>query len=86
MSRKCPITGKKPVAGRTYTTRGIAKKKKGIGLKITGKSPRQFIPNMQRISLFDSTTGRVKRLRISAKAIRLVKKLGTQKILSLYSK
>jgi len=32
MSRQCQVTGKKPAKGRTYNTRGIAKKKKGMGL------------------------------------------------------
>ena len=36
MPRTCIVTGRKPSFGRTYTLRGIAKKKKGIGLKITG--------------------------------------------------
>ncbi|MBM3191986.1 MAG: 50S ribosomal protein L28, partial [Chlamydiae bacterium] len=35
MARVCQVTGKKPGQGRKYTIRGIAKKKKGIGLNIT---------------------------------------------------
>ncbi|PIQ88772.1 MAG: 50S ribosomal protein L28, partial [Candidatus Omnitrophica bacterium CG11_big_fil_rev_8_21_14_0_20_42_13] len=36
MSKICYICGKKPVAGRTIERRGLAKKKGGVGKKITG--------------------------------------------------
>jgi len=51
MSRKCDVCEKAPVAGKTYTTRGIAIKKGGIGLKITGKTNRKFIPNIKKIRI-----------------------------------
>jgi large subunit ribosomal protein L28 len=51
MSRKCDICDKGPVAGRTYTTRGIAIKKGGVGLKITGKTNRRFVPNIKSIRI-----------------------------------
>ncbi len=46
MSRKCKLTKKKPSTGYKYAIRGIAKKKKGIGLNITGKTKRRFLPNL----------------------------------------
>ncbi len=46
MSKVCQLTGKKPTRGYKYTIRGIAKKKKGIGLKVTGKTKRRFQPNL----------------------------------------
>jgi large subunit ribosomal protein L28 len=51
MSRKCSICDKGPVAGRTYTYRGIAIKKGGIGLNITGKSKRRFLPNLKKVRM-----------------------------------
>ena len=48
MTKECQVTGRRPVSGRSYTTRGIAKKKKGIGLKITGIKRRRFLPNIQK--------------------------------------
>ncbi|MES2274281.1 MAG: 50S ribosomal protein L28, partial [Chlamydiota bacterium] len=47
MSRSCDLTGRKTSFGRKYTLRGIAKKKKGIGLKITGCTNRRFRPNLK---------------------------------------
>ncbi|MCM8760845.1 MAG: 50S ribosomal protein L28 [Candidatus Omnitrophica bacterium] len=49
MSKICEICGKKPVAGRTIVRRGLAKKKGGVGQKITGISPRRFLPNLKTI-------------------------------------
>jgi len=46
MARKCAVCGKKAVAGRSYATRGLAKRKKGAGIKITGISKRKFAPNL----------------------------------------
>ena len=47
--------------GFKVTKRGIAKKKKGIGLNITGKARRSWKPNMQRkkIRFSDGTVRRV---------------------------
>jgi large subunit ribosomal protein L28 len=51
MSRKCSVCDKGPVAGRTYTYRGIAISKGGIGLNITGKTKRRFLPNLKKIRI-----------------------------------
>ena len=68
MSRKCPLTGKKTRAGRTYSRRGKAKYLGGIGRKITSKTKRKFRANMQRVrAVID---GSVVRINVSAKAIR----------------
>ncbi|MFH1024697.1 MAG: L28 family ribosomal protein [Planctomycetota bacterium] len=48
-SNVCAICGKHPSAGRKITRRGLAKKKGGVGRKITGISPRSYRPNLQRI-------------------------------------
>ena len=64
MSRVCYYTGKKPVIGRRITTRGIAKKKGGIGLKTTGITTRRFLPNLQTVKIIEN--GTVKRVRVAA--------------------
>ena len=68
MSRICKICGKKPVAGRSITRRGMAKKKGGVGQKITGISKRTFAPNLQRVRTIIS--GTVKRIYVCAKCIK----------------
>ena len=49
MSKVCDICGKGPVAGRVISRRGMAKKKGGVGKKVTGIAKRRFFPNLQRI-------------------------------------
>jgi len=49
MSKVCEICGKRPVAGRTIKRRGLAKKKGGVGMKITGVNPRRFLPNLKTV-------------------------------------
>lgn len=81
MSRKCMLTGKKPRKGRKYVKRGIAKKKKGIGLNITGKTKRRFLPNLFKKRFYMEETGRFIKLKISAGAIRTIDKIGLPKAL-----
>lgn len=76
MSKKCVVTGKKPKVGRQYTIRGIAKKKKGIGLKITGKTKRRFVPNLFTKRLWFDEENRFVRLKLSANALRTINKKG----------
>ncbi len=65
MSRVCYFTGKKPRMGKRITTRGIAKKSGGIGLKTTGITRRRFLPNLQIVKIIDEN-GTVKRVRVAA--------------------
>ena len=76
MSRKCAITGRKPSFGRSYALRGIAKKKKGIGLKITGCTNRRFNPNLQTKRLWIPEEKRYVTIRLSAAALRTIDKKG----------
>ncbi|MCH9610772.1 MAG: 50S ribosomal protein L28 [Chlamydiales bacterium] len=76
MSKKCVVTGKKPAKGRTYSIRGIAKKKKGIGLNITGKSKRRFLPNIMTKKLWFAEEKRFITLKLSANALRTIDKKG----------
>ena len=68
MSRICAICGKKPRAGRRIKRRGKAKKKGGVGRKITGISKRSFRPNLQRVKTM--VKGTVKRIMVCAKCIK----------------
>ena len=65
MSRVCYFTGKKPRMGKRITTRGIAKRSGGIGLKTTGITRRRFQPNLQVVKIIDEN-GTVKRVRVAA--------------------
>ena len=69
MSRKCPLTGKKTRSGRSITRRGKAKYLGGVGRKTTGITRRRFKPNIQRVRAV--VNGKVTRIRVSAKAIRM---------------
>ncbi|WP_348664002.1 50S ribosomal protein L28 [Chlamydia vaughanii] len=82
MSRKCPLTGKRPRRGNSYTIRGIAKKKKGIGLKVTGKTRRRFFPNMVTKRLWSTEENKFLKLKISTSALRLIDKLGLEKVIA----
>ena len=76
MSKRCQVTGKKPVRGNSYALRGIAKKKKGIGLKVTGITKRRFQPNLQKKRLWLEDEQRFITLRISTNALRTIDKRG----------
>jgi len=68
MSKVCAICGKHPHSGNTISRRGLAKKKGGVGKRITGVSKRTFLPNLQRVrALVD---GKVKVIRVCTKCIR----------------
>lgn len=69
MSQKCEICGKTPAIGKRVTTRGKAKYLGGVGTKITGISPRQFRPNLQRIRITDEN-GAPRRVRVCVQCIR----------------
>jgi len=85
MSRKC-ITGKKPSTGRKYVRRGIAKKKKGIGLNITGKTKRRFLLNLFKKRFFLEEENRFIKLKLSAHALRTIDKLGLSTFLKKLKK
>lgn len=82
MTKQCQVTGKKPIRGFKYVTRGIAKKKKGIGLKVTGKTKRVFNPNLIRKRFWYAEENRWVSLRLSAAAMRTVEKQGIAKIVA----
>ena len=67
MSRICAICGKKPSAGRSIKRRGLAKKKGGVGRKITGISKRFFLPNLQKVK--GIINGKIKRTYVCTKCL-----------------
>ena len=81
MTKTCQITGKRTSRGNSYVTRGIAKKKKGIGLKVTGKTRRCFQPNLQEKRLWLPEENRFITLKISCAALRTIEKKGLVKVL-----
>lgn len=81
MSKVCQITKKRPTRGYSYVTRGIAKKKKGIGLKVTGKTKRRFLPNLQEKRVWVPEEKRFITLRLSAAALRTMEKKGISTVL-----
>lgn len=76
MPRMCQVTGKVPQRGYSYSIRGIAKKKKGIGLKVTGKSRRCFLPNLLKKRFWLSDEKRFISLRLTPSAMRTIDKKG----------
>lgn len=67
--------------GYKYAIRGIAKKKKGIGLKVTGKTKRRFKPNLMKKRLWLSNENRFITMRLSTSALRTIDKLGIEAVM-----
>ena len=51
MAKECAICHKSAIPGRKYKRRGAAKRTGGAGQKITGKTIRRFLPNLQKIRI-----------------------------------
>lgn len=81
MSKVCQVTGKRPSRGYRYSIRGIAKKKKGIGLKVTGKTKRRFQVNMVKKRLWFGEENRFITLRLSTNALRTIDKHGMSTVI-----
>lgn len=80
MSKVCEVTGRRPARGYKYAIRGIAKKKKGIGLKVTGKTKRRFQPNLAKKRLWFADEKRFITLKLSTAALRTIDRLGIAKV------
>jgi len=68
MSKICFTCGKRPVAGRRITRRGLAKKKGGVGQRITGITRRRFLPNLQSVNAL--INGKRKKIRVCTKCLK----------------
>lgn len=80
MARRCQVTGKKKEMGNQYAIRGIAKKKKGVGLKVTGIKRRSFTPNLHKKRFWFAEENRFITLRLSTSGMRTIDKLGLAKV------
>lgn len=78
MAKICEICGKKPVAGRTIVRRGLAKKKGGVGMKITGITARRFLPNLKSVRAI--VNGTSKRLTVCVKCLKAGKVVKAGKV------
>ena len=81
MSKVCQVTGKRPARGYKYAIRGIAKKKKGIGLKVTGKTKRRFQPNLFKKRIWVANENRFVTLKLSASAMRTIDRVGVAEVM-----
>ena len=68
MAQRCDICGKGPMAGRTYTRKGKAKKEGGVGRHIARKNKRRFMPNLQPVRAV--INGIVKRILVCTRCIK----------------
>lgn len=68
MAWVCELCGKKSAIGNTIVRRGLAKKKGGVGKKITGINKRVFQPNLQRIRAV--VNGKVVRIKVCTGCIK----------------
>ena len=76
MPRQCQVTGKIPRRGNSYAIRGIAKKKKGVGLKVTGIKKRRFNPNLMKKRFWYTEEKRFITLKVTPHAMRIIDRLG----------
>lgn len=82
MARECQVTKKQAGKGFKYTIRGVAKKKKGIGLKVTGKTKRRFQINLFKKRFWFSAENRFVTLRVCAKGMHTIDKLGIDPVIA----
>jgi large subunit ribosomal protein L28 len=69
MSRVCQVTGKRPIVGNNVS-------------HANNKTKRRFLPNLQTHRFWVESENRWIKLRLSTKGMRLIDKLGIDKVLS----
>ncbi|MFT4562198.1 MAG: large subunit ribosomal protein L28 [Gammaproteobacteria bacterium] len=69
MSRVCQVTGKRPVSGNNVS-------------HAHNKTRRRFLPNLQIHRFWVETENRWVKLRVSTKGVRIIDKLGIDKVLT----
>lgn len=67
MPRVCEFCGKRTRVGNKITRRGLAKRKGGVGKKVTGITKRKFLPNIQRVQA--KINGTVRRVKICTRCL-----------------
>ncbi len=76
MSRICQITGKSPSKGHSICRSGKAKKKGGIGTHVTANTPRTFLPNLKKKSIFVPEIGKSVKVKLSVRALKTITRKG----------
>lgn len=79
--RRCELTGKRPLTGRSICRRGLSKKSGGIGIKTTAINARKFYPNLQSRRLYIPELKRFVQVKVSASGLRTAKKRGIYRTL-----
>ncbi len=69
MSRVCQVTGKRPTAGNNVS-------------HANNKTRRRFLPNLHRHRFWLEDEKRYVRLRVSSKGLRIIDKLGIEKVVA----
>jgi large subunit ribosomal protein L28 len=69
MSRVCQVTGKRPITGNNVS-------------HAHNKTKRRFLPNLQSRRIWVESENRWVKLRLSAKALRIIDKKGIDAVLS----
>ena len=69
MSRVCQVTGKRPMVGNNVS-------------HANNKSRRRFLPNLHNHRFWVESENRFVRLRVSTKGMRIIDKLGIDKVLA----
>ena len=69
MSRVCQVTGKRPMYGNNVS-------------HANNKTRRRFLPNLHRVRFWLENEKRFVRLRVSRKGLRIIDKLGIDKVLA----
>lgn len=67
MARVCEICGKRTHVGYQIERRGLAKRKGGVGRRITGRTKRKFKANIQNVRAL--VNGGVKRMKVCTRCI-----------------
>ncbi len=70
MSRVCVVTAKSPMAGNNVS-------------HANNKTKRRFLPNIHTHRFWVESLGRFVRIRVSAKGMRIIDKLGIEHVLKL---
>jgi large subunit ribosomal protein L28 len=69
MTRVCDVSGRRTRIGHKVKRRGLAKKKGGVGRRVTGRSKRTFKPNIHEVRVL-TPEGRMLHLKLSTKVIK----------------
>ena len=68
MSRVCQVTGKRPIVGNNVS-------------HANNRTKRRFLPNIQEHKFWIEAEKRFVKLKVSAKGMRIIDKLGIEKVL-----